>query len=317
MNKAHEVEYEEAPSGYVTFYNYKEPLMRFEEGHGFVGALVFDGKSDKIQCHLCGQWFDQLGNHLKKEHATTAAQYKERVGLNRTTALVNESFRAKLIANGLKKRMKNLKNQRGAIRSPETRRRISEALKEHRAEQKNLTGTCPEQLIQRLTELHYKLGRTPTDDEITFREALRKTYGTLENACNIAGIPYRKPGQTVSKGKWNPFSAAATVRDYYDETGQLPLITQLPKGLQAWMRRLRNKHQVFRNALTLDGRYRKTKLRIRYTKDELIGFLIKFHEINGRKPSYSDCKRGLLPNLSRYSYNFGSWKKALAAAFPS
>lgn len=105
-----EIEYEEAPSGNVTFYNYKEPLMKFEQGHGFIGALVFDTESDKIQCHLCGEWFGHLPSHLAKEHNMRSAAYKDLVGLNQTTALINESMRAKMIASGLKKRMKNLRN---------------------------------------------------------------------------------------------------------------------------------------------------------------------------------------------------------------
>lgn len=59
--KTHELEYEEAPSGFVTLYNYKEPFMKFKEGYGFQGVLLFDGTSDKIQCHFCGNWYDALG----------------------------------------------------------------------------------------------------------------------------------------------------------------------------------------------------------------------------------------------------------------
>jgi hypothetical protein len=71
------LEYEEAPSGSVYFYNYKEPLMKFEEGFGFIGALVFDDTTDKIQCHFCGEWFEALGNHINREHNMRAAEYKK------------------------------------------------------------------------------------------------------------------------------------------------------------------------------------------------------------------------------------------------
>lgn len=37
-----EVEYEEAPSGYVKLYNYKEPFMKFNGGHGYQGVLLVD-----------------------------------------------------------------------------------------------------------------------------------------------------------------------------------------------------------------------------------------------------------------------------------
>ncbi len=132
---ANNIEYEEAPSGHVTFYNYKEPLMKFEGGYGFVGALVFDGYSDKIQCHFCGNWFDALGNHLAREHSMDVEYYKKQVGLNTSTALINEKTRAKLIANGMKKRIKNLVNRKGKKVSAATRAKISATLKENRDEQ--------------------------------------------------------------------------------------------------------------------------------------------------------------------------------------
>lgn len=143
-------EYEEAPSGSVYFYNYKEPLMKFEEGFGFEGALLHDDKSDQIQCHFCGGWFDILGHHLHKEHNMMAEDYKKKVGLNKSTALISERHRALLIRNGLKKNYKNLRSPK--VVSKETRAKISATLREHRVEQKNITNTCPEQLLERLVK---------------------------------------------------------------------------------------------------------------------------------------------------------------------
>ena len=42
------MEYEEAPSGYVTLYNYKEPFMPYREGYGYLGVVLFDGETDKV-----------------------------------------------------------------------------------------------------------------------------------------------------------------------------------------------------------------------------------------------------------------------------
>ncbi len=313
---AHNVEYDEAPSGHVTFYNYKEPLMKFSDGHGYVGALLFDGYSGKVQCHLCGEWFEALsGNHLAREHSMDAEQYKKVVGLNKGSALVSEKYRASLIARGLESRKKNLVNQTGRKRSAATRARISETLKENRDEQKNIRGTCPEQLIDRLVALYRKHNRTPTTKEITFIEALEATYGSLKEACMVAGIPYRNPGETLRTTKYTPDYCINFTRDFYDKEGKLPLAKDMPEIL-------RQKYKSYgiakiqRLALSMDGRYRRTEKRFRYTKDDLINFLRAFDKINGRKPSHSDCKRGILPHQSRYVHNFGSWKNALSVAFP-
>ncbi len=316
---AHNIEYEEAPSGHVTFYNYKSPLMPFEGGHGYVGALVFDGETDKIQCHFCGQWFDALGNHLAREHGMDAAYYKKAVGLNISTALINEKTRAKLIANGMEKRKKNLKSRKGTHHSAATRARISATLKENRDENKNLRGTCPDQLIDRLQKQYLKLGRTPTTNEITYIKALEKTYGSLKEACMVAGIPYRRPGQNRNYNHLiihTKESITDAIAKFYQTEGRIPTQREIGKGIASAAGRYGGIKLLTTRAVAADGIYKAhTKIR-RYTKDELIRFLARFKEINNRYPSYSDCKRGLLPHLSRYSHNFGSWKNALKIAFP-
>jgi len=250
------IEYEEAPSGFVTFYNYKEPLMKFDQGFGYVGALVFDGETDKIQCHFCGDWFEALPHHLKREHNMKTEQYKERVGLLKTTALISESYRAKLIASGLNQRLKNLKP--GGNKSEEVRKKISQTLKSSakKSEWENLRNTCPAQIISRMQKIAEQKGnKLRMRDFDNFNATIRKTYGTLKEACRLAGIKYNKPGATFKP--------------------------------------------------------RESK----YTKESLIAELKRFKEINNRKPSFSDFRRGLLANDKTYNRIFGNWKNALSEAF--
>ncbi len=299
-----EIEYEEAPSGFVYFYNYKEPLMKFDKGHGFLGTLAFDGDTDKIQCHLCGEWYGNLPPHLVKEHNIRAPAYKEIVGLNQTTALINENMRKKLIASGMDKRLQNLRQNgmgKGTTRSKEVRAKISATLKKNTPEMQNLRGTCPVQLIERLRNKYFELGRTPLHKELGFHNALTATYGTMKQACAIAGIPYR--------------DCIEYIRNFFDINGRLPRHKDVGKNA-LWRNIQRyNYRELCRDALASDNHYRKPDKRLFYTKEQLINFVRNFETIHGRKPSYSDCKRGLLPHLSRYSYHFGSWQNTLKIAF--
>lgn len=251
-----EMEYPDAPSGAVMLYNYKEPFMRYEGGYGYQGVLLFDAVEEKIQCHLCGEWFAYLPYHLRREHSTSASEYKEMVGLAKTTALISEKQRALLIERGIE-RFKNLKAPQK--RSEETKKKISESLKNFRREHENKRGTCPEQLIDRLKKKYEELGHTPgrirgTDKREMDKHIYTKVFGSFERACELAGIPYHKPGDTRKRGK--------------------PM-----------------------ESLT--------------TREELLGYLGKFKEINGRDVSRSDIRRGLIPSESRYKKEFGSLKKAL------
>lgn len=316
-----EIEYEDAPSGNVTFYNYKEPLMKFDGGFGFVGALVFDTETDKIQCHLCGHWFKALNsNHLRREHNMSAGEYKDIVGLNQSSALIGESMREKLIASGLDKRLQNLRNQKGVRRSEETREKIRQTLQKNTPEMQNLRNTCPAQLIERLRNQYIQLGHTPTEKKVPMRGALLKTYGTYRETCRIAGIPEPlQASQTYTNiaKKMTEEKVVDWVRNYVDIHGGIPISKDFikEKAERVYSMYKTDKKGFLIKALGGDGKYRKQDIIIHYTKEQLLGFLRHFKAINNRHPSYSDCKRGLLPHLSRYSYHFGSWEKALAEAF--
>jgi hypothetical protein len=47
-----------------------------------LGKLVVDVDEDRVQCHLCGRWFAQLGSvHLPRAHGVSAERYRELIGL--------------------------------------------------------------------------------------------------------------------------------------------------------------------------------------------------------------------------------------------
>lgn len=195
------MDYEDSPSGFVTLYNYKEPFMEYTGGYGYRGVLMFDGKTQKVQCHECGLWMQYLPNHLHKEHNMRAREYKNRVGLRQSTALISEELRKKLIANGMETRSKNLVPNKNHTK--ETKAQIAETLRKNKEamEYKNEKGTCPAQLIDRLIKLADKLGRTPSEKECTFNAAIRMTYGSMKEACRVAGLKYRKPGENINHHK--------------------------------------------------------------------------------------------------------------------
>lgn len=67
----------------------------WEEGrkyHGELGILARDG--DRLQCHVCGQWFKTLGVHTLIIHGLSEEEYKKVFGLNLQTGLVGEALAA-------------------------------------------------------------------------------------------------------------------------------------------------------------------------------------------------------------------------------
>lgn len=332
QNKEKKVmEYEDSPSGFVTLYNYKEPFMKYEEGYGFQGVLLFDGETDKVQCHLCGQWYVALSNHLAAEHSMRANQYKEEVGLSKRTALIGEKMRAKLIASGLDKRLQNLRSRKGIKHTEATKALIRKNHQGKTREHQNSKGTCPEQLIDRLVKEYQKQGKTPIERDLGFHEALIKTYGTYRNACKYAGIPeplssleaLKKGRETMKNKVLNKVQVISDwVYRYYDSNNKLPNKTDYKtseeEGFYKFLiyRGSKYRDDLYKSVVIKHGKFSSTLHgEFQFSKDELLGFLRNFEKFESRKPSYSDARRGLIPHLSRYSYHFGSWKNALKLAF--
>ena len=57
-----------------------DPTSRLPDGtpfYGRVGELRYDPVEDRVQCHLCGGWFRQVGgSHLLRAHGVTIREYR-------------------------------------------------------------------------------------------------------------------------------------------------------------------------------------------------------------------------------------------------
>jgi hypothetical protein len=56
--------------------------------YGELGVLAYDGTEDKVQCHICGEWFRALATHVLRTHGWTADEYRQEFGLNNGQSLI-------------------------------------------------------------------------------------------------------------------------------------------------------------------------------------------------------------------------------------
>lgn len=61
--------------------------------YGDHGILTDDG--ERVQCHICGRWFDNLGSHTARAHRVSARSYKARFGLKMSVGLIGPALRAR------------------------------------------------------------------------------------------------------------------------------------------------------------------------------------------------------------------------------
>jgi hypothetical protein len=181
-----------SPSGYAVIGKYVPPFEKNTTGFGFKGVALEDFKSGKLQCSICGEWFEQLPIHLFHAHDITSPDYKRKFGLLQSTALKSKKMRLaqsvvmqKMRNSHPKHRMKfknnNLfaGNRKGIVKAEES---------------KNKFGVCDLQVMEKVIELHNELGKTPTLTDLKDRYGagfifqLHKRYSSYINYCNSIGF---------------------------------------------------------------------------------------------------------------------------------
>lgn len=165
------------------------PYMPYKEGHGYLGVLLVDTDTDRVQCHLCGRWYKMVnGKHLEKIHKLTSVEYKEKVGLYKSEPLMSYKTLSKFRTTNRNKSRKNLTN--GPRFRKGGRNGNNEGSKT--IQFKNRYGTCDAQLKFRLDELILKYGRVPTTEEAgALAHTFARRYGNWTRALEIYELkPY-------------------------------------------------------------------------------------------------------------------------------
>lgn len=85
-----------------TIFKVEPPLTPSKTEFGYIGVILRDTIEDKIQCHLCGKWFNTLVQHLNKTHKIKCDQYKKEFSLPPNFPLVNREISRKASENASK-----------------------------------------------------------------------------------------------------------------------------------------------------------------------------------------------------------------------
>lgn len=168
------LKYDQAESGYILIGKWEPPFLPVKGGFGFVGVLAEDSKSGRLQCHACGNWYEQLPTHFTVKHGMNGEQYRKKFGLFVGTAL--KSKRMRLIHSATIARLqKEGKMQVGNSNGYGFKKKNLEAgnrkgIKKAK-EGQNAFGVCDLQIMTKIINLGKKMGKTPTLTDI------KKEYG--------------------------------------------------------------------------------------------------------------------------------------------
>ena len=72
---------------------YKEgtnaPYSKIGNGFGYYGVFIKDKNSGKVQCHVCGKFFNSVSVHSYAKHKILSNDYKKKYGFHKTFPLVS------------------------------------------------------------------------------------------------------------------------------------------------------------------------------------------------------------------------------------
>lgn len=230
----------------LTIRHYKEPLraLKKEDGYGYMGALSVTLDGTKVQCHICGVLRSDVGRHVSNNHGITARQYKDKFQLSPKTALLSEAERERRKNLQIKwwnslsvveKKEFRFKARKGWLAWKKANPEVSKNIRwKESLEKKNLKGTCPDQLLQKIRDCEKELGRTPSRLEfITFCKSQRfihliqTTFGSWTNALKMLGLTPKSKGGGNSGGhnkyvRYSDEMLLGSLLMFYESTGKIP-----------------------------------------------------------------------------------------------
>lgn len=212
------------PEDIETVFKVEPPLFEIEGGFGYQGVVLRDRATDKLQCHICGEWFSSLQCHIPQRHKIKVKDYKKLYGLPRRFPLLSRNISKKLsentierIKNGTLKPIPHKKGEKWSKRDIKARgnyRKMDFFL--------NQKGLCDYgQIERRFLIVSDIVGREPTtsyiikyDDKL--RNAIYTRFGSLNKFREKMGF---NPHYHI---KWTESKLIAEIRKKEKELHRLP-----------------------------------------------------------------------------------------------
>lgn len=222
----------ELPKGTKSYNLYKlhPPFRKLVDGHGYPGVVLEREGDGKLQCHICGEWFDNLSNHIFLNHKKKVKEYKKKFGLRDKDSLVSKEIKefrktigmtAENIAilkqsalKGVAARKKNKKQHfiNKSISLKEAKGTLA-AL--------NSKGLCPDQVNYRFDIVAAQLGKQPTSRELRQYDEpvltrIVQTFGTFNKYIEHRGMAPRPAQKRISD-----IEIIAGIRKIYIKKGRV------------------------------------------------------------------------------------------------
>lgn len=164
------------------------PYQALKEGmFGYTGLLLSRKSDGKVQCHICGKWFQILDPHVRIKHKMSSYRYKKTFGFPKLFPLCSKRYsgeRSDVANENIKKgKLKFIKTVKSRKRFKNERKRIRSTKKGMKSmSYQNKHNTCKDQLLRRIHVLADELGHFPSWRETSridasLAQGIRRKYG--------------------------------------------------------------------------------------------------------------------------------------------
>lgn len=212
----------------VNVTNYKEPMIKVEDGFGYYGAITQTNDGLHIQCHICGYYVGRLGSHVANKHKIRPREYNEKYGLRLTEGLLSPA--AKWAAQTVYNR--RVRKSPAEHKAWGERMKAARAASAHKAggdqwsaQTRNEKGHCKDQTLAKLRRVAEMNGGVITQRayirEYSNTDVVLHWFGTWSEAVKAAGaqLHYDKLREKRSE---DVVRILKGIQIFYEETGRTP-----------------------------------------------------------------------------------------------
>jgi Homing endonuclease associated repeat len=208
---------------------YKEPLVQLKGAiKGYMrGTLPYAASDGKLPCALCDplRTFEQLSHHLKIAHRLTPVEYRDALGLLRTSSLTSVPYQERKRQSMPPEQMERIKALGGAHRGHSNpyaaKAKAGQQGMGDRAEHLNKKGVCRDQLIAVAKIAARKNNGVLTGADLMVQginpdKVLRRFFPSIHALAEAAGA-------TAFRRGWTDAELLTAFRDLAQKLGRTPI----------------------------------------------------------------------------------------------
>lgn len=220
---------------------------------GYIGVLLSDKNTGKVQCHICGVWKETLAFHIFTFHKMRTSKYKKMFGFPRRFPLCSTEHSAKMAKAGLasSERLKKHRFKKGHKIKNKIKRLKNLKKTLYSESFNNKFNLCKDQILRRIGIVADKVGHFPTQTEMEEHDSaclagLIRRYGSWNKFKgkhtqeDLRLRPKRTPDEILAKiRQWRTEHHRNPVkRDFINTNSKYPGVTTILKYFGSWSRAL-------------------------------------------------------------------------------